>query len=81
MLSLAAITLFAISLSSYAEEVKNKEGKKKAESKADLLQKYDSNKDGKIDKAERAHMSKKDKKKAHKTNADKKHAKKNSEVK
>ena len=74
------IAVCAISLCGYAAEDKNKEGKKKAQTKADLLHKYDSNKDGKIDKTERAHMSKKDKKKAHKAGAEKKHPEKASEV-
>ena len=81
LLALLVIFLYAISLSGHAGERKNKEANKHAKTKAALLEAYDSNKDGKIDKSERHKMSKKDKKRARKAGLGKKHSEKNSQAK
>jgi len=81
LLALFVIIVCAISLSGYAGQGKNKEANKHAKTKAALLEAYDSNKDGKIDKSERHMMSKKDKKRARKAGLGKKHSEKNSQSK
>ena len=63
------MALLAPVLTNAADEVK-KEGKKRQvteeqkKARAELLEKYDTNKDGKLDKDERAKMSAEDKEKA-----------------
>jgi len=75
-LVLIVVIVCAIAPGGYAGQ-----GNKDAKTKAALLEAYDSNKDGKIDKSERHKMSKKDKKRARKAGVDKKHSKKNSQSK
>jgi len=70
---LVLIIICAISMTASAKEGNHKPlGHRKAV-KNELLAKYDANKDGRIDKSERASMSKQDKKRAHKAGLGKKH--------
>ena len=70
---LIAVIACALSLSASAEQGNGKHAEKRKALKSELLAKYDSNKDGKIDKSERKSMSKQDKKRARKAGLGKKH--------
>ena len=77
---LAAIIVCALTLSVNAGQGKHKaRQEERAALKKELLDKYDTNKDGKLDKEERAKMSKEDKQKARRAGLGKanKHADKN----
>jgi len=81
---LAAIAVIGcmVSLSLNAGQGKHPEARQRKEAiKAELLGKYDANKDGKISKAERAQMSKHDKKLAGRAGLREKHARKNKQNK
>src|SRR5438477_3194852 len=80
LLAVIAVIVCTVSLSARAEPRKHKLTPEQKALKKEILEKYDTNKNGKLDRRERASISKEDKERLHQAGLDRKRKKANKQT-